>query len=452
MASQNIIPAAAAPGANDPASITLSPGFAIQSVDGNLEPSLRPKVPFILPLPGVPGPGVPSPATPAQAPLGVLSNFTGTFAGTGFNLIFRPNGAPPTTIIFPVPVSPPPPAVPNENVLELNLTTETLSFSKSLGNVPNRGLGLDGQQDIELNGVPYVQAISDVTNVNTGKADGTAAGIHFEPGLWMHVPATTVDPVLSESLVRMASIPHGTTINAQSLSPPVTFPGPPPFTDFTKIPKADPTPFTIAVPNTKIPFAAQNVLLPNTPRIPQDLTKFNAAGTITQAILDNPNIVLQNANQGKTITQTIAFTVSTNPQAAKPTSAELGGGTANIEFLEGTGATATSQPNANANAVRMDATFWIETVEHKIIIPPFKPGQPPLQIQPPVPHPGAHVPTFLVNPPHEITLPKTITVHSTQIQYSQTVFLNFAKLSWPHISVATLVPTVPLPVPPTVWQ
>jgi hypothetical protein len=449
MAHQQVLAAADTPADTAPAAgITLAPGFSIQSVDGQLEPSLRPQIPVISPL----IPIHPPPAAPAQAPLGVLTNFTGTFAGSGFNLIFRPNGAAPTTIIFPVPVTPAPPAVPNENVLELNLTQETLSFSNSLGNVPNRGLGLDGQQDIELNGVPYVQSINDVTNVNSGKGDGPAAGIHFEPGLWMHVPATTVDPVNSESLVRMASIPHGTTINAQTVSPPISFAGPPPFTDFTKIPKADPTPFTIAGgPNTKIPFRAQTLSLPDTPRIPQDLTTFNAAGTITQDILDNPNIVLLNANRGKNITNTIAFTVSTNPQALDPTSTEVGGGTANITFLEGTAATTTSQPNANANAFRMDATFWIETVQHEIIVPPFELGQQPLHLQPESPYPGAHVPTFLVHPPHEITAPKTIVVESTQIQYSQMVFLNFAALSWPHISVATLVPTTPLPVPPTVW-
>jgi hypothetical protein len=38
-----------------------------------------------------------------------------------------------------------------------------------------------------------------------------------------------------------------------------------------------------------------------------------------------------------------------------------------------------------------------------------------------------------------------------QIQYSQTVNLNFNGLTWPHVSVATLVPATALPVPGTVW-
>jgi hypothetical protein len=100
----------------------------------------------------------------------------------------------------------------------------------------------------------------------------------------------------------------------------------------------------------------------------------------------------------------------------------------------------------------MTATFWIEMVQHKIVVPIFKPGQSPFKFLPPTPHPGAKVPVFLVNPPHEITAPKTITVTSTQIQYSQTVFLNFSGLTWPHVSVTTLLPTTEQTVPPSAWN
>lgn len=54
--------------------------------------------------------------------------------------------------------------------------------------------------------MPYVQAISDVTNQATGRGDAAPTAIHFEPGLWMNVPAATTTPVLANSLVRMASI------------------------------------------------------------------------------------------------------------------------------------------------------------------------------------------------------------------------------------------------------
>lgn len=419
MAAQIALPAATSPVKTSPATITLPSNFKIHSQDSRLKQTTK------------------LTTAPSAPPLGVLANFTGTFAGAGFNLIFRPNSGPPNGTTFPNPVNPPPPTPPSENVLELNLTTETLSFSNTLGSVPNRGL--EGQNDIFLNGVPYVQAISDVSNPATGKADGVPAGIHFEPGLWMHVPATTSDPVLGESLARMASIPHGTTINAQCLAPTSSIAGPP------KIPAVDITPFVIGNPSHTIPFASQTASATDTPRLPQDLSKFIAAGTITQAILTDPNTVLRNANDGKTITKTTFFTVSTIPKAP-----ELGGGTANIAFLQGASAGTNSGPNASA--VQMSATFWINEVEHKIEVPVHKPGSPPLKISAPAPHPGAHVPTFVVDPPREITEPKTITVTSNQIQYSQTVFLNFAGLTWPHVSCATLIPEKELPVPPLAWD
>jgi hypothetical protein len=368
-------------------------------------------------------------------PLGVLANFTGAFAGTGFNTIFRPNSKPPTTTTFPIPVVPAPPTPPSENVLELNLTTETLSFSSSLGRVPNRGL--EAQNDIFLNGVPYVQAINDVTNPNTGKGDAAPIGIHFEPGLWMNIPATTTTPVLANSLVRMGSIPHGTTINAQCLAPTTSVNGPP------NIPPVSITPFVIgSSPHQLIPFIGQTASNKDTPRIPQDLTKFIAAGTITQAILNDPNTVLREAIAGQNITKTVAFTVSTSPVAP-----EFGGGTDNIAFLEGNPAVTTP----NADTVAMSATFWIETVEHKIVIPIFKPGQPPFKIPAPTTKEGQIAPVFIVEPPRELTAPTTIIVTSTQIQYSQIVFLNFSGLTWPHVSVATLTPTTEQTVPPSAW-
>jgi hypothetical protein len=104
----------------------------------------------------------------------------------------------------------------------------------------------------------------------------------------------------------------------------------------------------------------------------------------------------------------------------------------------------------NANTVSMDATFWIETVEYSLVVPHFTPGEPPLLLKPTLPagHKGP-VPTFSVHPRVAITTPRTITVTATQIQYSQHVFLNFNGLTWPHVSVATLVPASPIVVPPT---
>ncbi|GFF43224.1 hypothetical protein IFM58399_06872 [Aspergillus lentulus] len=371
-----------------------------------------------------------------QAPLGALAKLAGSFTGTGFNTIFRPNsGPPPLGTTFPNPVSPTPPAFPSDNVLELNLTKETVTFSQPLSAVPNRGFG--SQKDIFLNGVPYVQAVNDVTNMETGRGDGTATGIHFKTGLWMNIPATDNSPVLGDSLVCMASIPHGTTINAQCLAPTNTFQGPP------QISPVSLKPFGVGNIQSKIELNSLNIQDSNTPRLPQDLSKFNSAGTITQDILDDPNTVLRNSIEGQNITQTIVFTVSTDPLLP-----EFGGGTANIAFLLGNpGATA-----PNANVPQMQATFWIETVGYSLTVPVFKPGQEPMEISAPESLSGQPRPVFLVSPPYEITSPKTINVTSTQIQYSQVVFMNFDGITWPHVSVSTLIPSTPVPVPDSVWS
>lgn len=105
----------------------------------------------------------------------------------------------------------------------------------------------------------------------------------------------------------------------------------------------------------------------------------------------------------------------------------------------------------NADAASMTATFWIETVEHQLHIPIFKVGSAPLMIKAPSTHPDLPAPTFQVSPPHDIPSPITITVRTTQIQYSQLVLLNFAKLSWPHVSVATLTPSTHQVIPPSAW-
>lgn len=352
--------------------------------------------------------------------LGPLTAFTGTFRGSGFNMIFRPDN-PQTPTVLPIPVNG------SDNVLELNLTLETLSFSPSLGSVPNRG---EVQGDIFLNGVPYLQVISDVT------VPTQPVGIHFEPGLWMAVPSTT-DPNEKTTVVRMASIPHGTTIEAQGTSFPVA--GPP------TIAPVNITPFRTGQPQTppnEIRFPSQTATNKDTARIPQDLTSFVAAGTITQAMLDDPNTFLRNHISSQTITSTTVIAISTDP--ASPL---FGGGTDNIAFLLGN----PSASAPNAQALKMEAVFWIETVEYYIEVPVFQPGQPPLIIPAETGAEGQPVPEFLVNPPIPVTAPRTIKVSAPQIQYSQQVFLNFNNLTWPHVSVATLVPNSPVTIPASAW-
>ena len=153
--------------------------------------------------------------------------------------------------------------------------------------------------------------------------------------------------------------------------------------------------------------------------------------------------MLRNQIAGQKILSTTTLIVRTNPAAPL-----FGGGTDNIAFLLGDPAAA----NPNANAVTMSAIFWIETVENTLQIPIFPPGQGPITVEPDGPRPfGRPIPRFLVDPPVPVPAPRTLTVTSTQIQYTQTVILNFNGLSWPHVSVATLVPADPISIPASAW-
>lgn len=89
-----------------------------------------------------------------------------------------------------------------DRFLELNLTSETLVFTRVPGKIPNRGLLMP---DINMFGLTYMQEIKGLDPVE---------GLHIEPGIWANVPPTT-HPAVPTSVVRMATIPHGTTILAQ---------------------------------------------------------------------------------------------------------------------------------------------------------------------------------------------------------------------------------------------
>jgi hypothetical protein len=356
-------------------------------------------------------------------PLGPLAAFVGDWVGDGFNTIFRPDStASPTKLPNPVPDKPP-----HDNILELNLTSETLSFSKSLGSVPNRGTG--NQPDAFLNGVPYLQTINDIT------IRGESVPIHFEPGIWIHVPQTTIPP-LGETVSRMASIPHGTTIDAQGLVDP-TKPGPP------AIAAVDITPIINATGKT-FKFPSQTATDPNTLRIPQDLGPFIARGSITQAMLDDPNSLLRDLIKKQNIISTTTLFISTAPP---PPVGLFGGGTANIAFLLGQPAAAAP----NAQATKMTAVFWIEIVEEVIPVPPVHEGQQ-FAVRGTRLVPGQRVPTFSGTAPFDSDMPRKLTVRYTQIQYTQTVLLNFNGLTWPHVSVNTLVPADDVLVPHSAWN
>lgn len=351
-------------------------------------------------------------AAPAGPDLGGIADFVGTFRGNGLNTIFRPQDF----AVTPTPL-PKPATGPNDNILEINLTEETLAFSAALGSIPNRGMV---QGDAFLNGIPYVQKINDVS------VPASPVGIHFEPGVWLSVPATTVPPE-SATLVRMASIPHGTTIEAQGRSFTVAA-GP-------RIDPVDITPFPTGNPGQPIKFPSQTATDTGTFRLPQDLTDFIAAGTITQEILDNPNIILKKRADAQHITSTTVIVISTNP--ADPL---FGGGTDNIAFLLGD----KNATTPNADAVQMSATFWIETVTEQITVPAYTAHHP--VIVRGATSAGNPVVSFSVTSQTPTAEDTTINVPYTQIQYTQTVLLNFNGLTWPHVSVATLVPNKPVPV------
>jgi len=289
----------------------------------------------------------------SPSPLGPLAALPGTWKGTGFNQIWRPFFGS------------------QDRFLELNLTAETLEFTEIPGEIPNRGLL---QQDIVLFGMTYLQQVQDS---NVKGADGTPAGIHIEPGIWINLPATT-NPAEQATVARLANIPHGTSLLAQGSAFVVN--GPPVFA------AASITPFVINQPGNLIQFPESNLAVASAFRSPPA----DIVG-VTQAMVDNPNVVLAAALAGKTITSTTVLQISTAIQA--PPVPDSGGGTANIAFLTGSG----NPPNPNAISAEMDAIFWIETFTDAS---------------------GAT---------------------GTMLQYSQRVLLNFNGLSWPHISVATLV-------------
>lgn len=289
-----------------------------------------------------------------------------------------------------------------------------------------------------------VQSVFDVTNPATGKGDNDKTPIHFEPGMFILTPATT-DPVSGPIITRMASIPHGTTIN---LSGPAPDPNGAPIIPFVN-PQSI-TPFFIGNPSQQFQFNSQQIPLNDTRRLPQDLTTFNNAGTITQQFLNDPNQILFNANSGKKIVKSISFKVSNTAD---------NGGISNIPMLS---ATKPSDGGTNAKVASVEASFFVQTVEYQVDVkkndvnPLVKPKNIP---------PTIETPTFRILNAGPIAADQTLTVTSTQIQYTQvsflstyhalqfvqvanlflkTVLLNFGPLSWPHVSVATLSPKDPV--------
>ena len=356
--------------------------------------------------------------------LGLLGELAGSWHGEGFNLVARPFFGPPPANLF----------------LELNLTHETLKFDPISSSIPNRGVF---QEDLELFGLTYLQKISDAT---------TGGALHIEPGIWVtHDPTTQPPenpPAKGQIVARMGTIPHGNALLAGGSA--IPFSGAPTLgaptgagtPAFSLFPSFNTGPSVISTPPapTVIRAAGSTELLsvpaggftqytltnpasPANPRTPLGNVPPVFPAAITQQLLDDPIVLLQQTIQkqgaegctfeGTAIniaTQT-PITFFTTPPAAPPAGgptvtvniADSSGGIENLPFLI-----------TNADAALVFATFWIEKVTPKI------------------------GPTFM------------------QLQYAQFVFLNFPAVlvpsaapppvsdqgklnfSWPHVSVATL--------------
>jgi hypothetical protein len=273
--------------------------------------------------------------------LGPLTDLAGTWIGRGFNLISLPD------------FDPDPPSTGRKPFrVRLSSTVEVLEFTPIGGAVPNRGS--TGQQDINIFGLRYLQRIADAV---------TNEALHIEPGFWLNVPATTV-PTGGTTVVRQGTIPHGNSLLAIGTA--LTVPSGPLINPVDSTPtKAPPIPPPLG-PGYLAPF--KNPPLPPGFKLP---------------FVKNLNLALTEAILGQNITQTVVLPISTAAPAAGP--ATQVGGIVNMPF-----------DIPNANATKMDAIFWIETVEQ----------------------PDGS--TFM------------------QLQYTQTVILNFLGIDWPHISVATL--------------
>ncbi|WP_155122505.1 heme-binding protein [Burkholderia ubonensis] len=290
--------------------------------------------------------------------LGLLRELIGTWEGPGFNQIWRPHQIRPGRPGYG--------GAQQDRFLELNETLETITFKEIPGAIPNRGLL---QVDINLYGLTYTQEVSDAHADN-----GTHPGIHLEPGLWLNVPRTE-NPQDLPTVARLATIPHGTSILMQGSA--FSFDGQPPIAPESIVP------FPIGDPGHPLPshdFPEMNLSIPSAFRTPpQDIPN------VTQAWVDNPNVVLNSGLAGKHVTHTTTLHISTRPLNPPGT----GGGTSNIAFLQG------AAGGPNADAARVDAIFWIERYQEN--------GQ-----------------------------------TKVQLQYTQKVILDFNGLSWPHVSVATL--------------
>jgi hypothetical protein len=390
--------------------------------------------------------------------LGPLALLAGHWVGRGFNTIWRPdNLSDPALVGAPKP---------QRRFLQLNRTSETLAFDVISSPIPNRGVA--NQPDISIYGLNYLQKVKDN---DTDIPDFPNAGedLHIEPGLFLNVPASggvvnSIDPPVlvpstPASIVRLATIPHGVSVLMQGdASTAVLNPGAPvippvyPIAEIAKIytdadsagiagyTPAQGTAFSaqyesfpaaqlgLGIQPSNVPAQAlalgtvvhtvpENTLVNDTPYPNLELAQSNGPFPAEwQDFVNDPNVVLRRANHHKTILGFIPITLATPSPSAISQIQFLGIADPALE------PTTTDAPAGQSNAFVHSATstFWIEWVkadEHHH-----------------GPHQHYHSEVLKgLNPfPNESTY--------LQLQYTQTVILNFNEVLWPHVSVATLRP------------
>ena len=206
----------------------------------------------------------------AGDPLGPLAELPGpgdtpgVWIGHGFNAIWRPHRL----------------TSGQDRFLELNLTDDKLVFTRINGPIPNRGLDMP---DINMHGVTYMQQINEAGN--------PAAGLHIEPGIWALVPQTS-NPAEPRTVVRMASIPHGTVINAQGVFQ-VVAGGPQNIPDNNILPFFFNTPAPTNAQFDQVALTFSELDLSIATQFRQEPSGISQADL--QTIVKNPNSVLQNA-------------------------------------------------------------------------------------------------------------------------------------------------------------
>ncbi len=227
--------------------------------------------------------------------LGKLANLPGSWTGQGrgWNMIALPDHT-----------------APFKFRLLLNQFNEQLDFTCAFLNIPNRGI----PSDQFLSGLQYTQ---DITQIEAVDSQGSSisplgsAGIHHEPGFFLHVmnaAATQPPGSTGFDIARLGSIPHGDSIVALGTDSDVVPPTNVPDTSAAEIGDFTPLPIGVGVRDLTNPYFAAYKKFHDTPFLgnvpapfpgfdptqPLELLRFGGG----QSFKSVQRIILDTANQG----------------------------------------------------------------------------------------------------------------------------------------------------------